>query len=144
MVLATWKIKAHQGHHPDLEQNKSNLGITLMALEPCWHNIFSPAACHIFQCRRWVPTQEPLQCGIVNWAGSKAMPQTSLFFSLLPPRCEWTISEGPTVLFLMTYFSTPDPAAGIISYLGPQSNLKWWQESDPWKSNKLNPISASL
>lgn len=50
----------------------------------------------------------------------------SLLLAGLPPEsptCR-TVSEGPTELFLITHFCTPDPAAGIISYLGLQSNLK--------------------
>lgn len=67
-------------------------------------------------------TQDPSQRCVVKQPGSRATPQMSSPPPL--PWCWWTISEGPTVLFLITYFSNPDPAAGIISYLGLQSNLK--------------------
>ncbi len=68
----------------------------------------------------------------------------SIFFIFPHSKERVDYQERSASVFLITYFSTPDPVVGIISYLGLQSNLKWWQESDPWKSNKLNPISDCL
>lgn len=61
-----------------------------------------------------------------------------------PPQAQVDDQQGSDSVIPNYLFFTLDPVALIISYLGLQSNLKWWQESDPWKSNKLNPISAFL
>lgn len=127
---------------------KFNLDIKELIVESRWFDIFNSAACHRNHYGwwrfPWCPAAVHTSNSLIRKTTASVRLKTRLIF--FPPEAQVDDQQGsdsviPNYFF---FFFTLDPVALIISYLGLQSNLKWWQESDPWKSNKLNPISAFL